>query len=54
MLLIFSYLDPTNAGNYTVVVSNAAGAVTSSVAVVSVNATSHSADVHAGTGQHHH
>ena len=37
--LIFSYLDSTNAGNYTVVVSNAAGAVTSSVAVVSVNAT---------------
>jgi len=37
--LVFSYLDATNAGNYTVVVSNAAGAVTSSVAVVSVNST---------------
>jgi hypothetical protein len=37
--LVFSYLDATNAGNYTVVVSNQAGAVTSSVAVISVNAT---------------
>jgi hypothetical protein len=37
--LAFNYLDSTNAGNYTVVVSNEAGSVTSSVAVVSVNAT---------------
>jgi hypothetical protein len=37
-MLSFSYLDATNSGNYTVVVSNEAGSVTSSVAVVSVNA----------------
>jgi hypothetical protein len=38
-MLNFSYLDATNSGSYFVVVSNEAGAVTSSVAVVSVNAT---------------
>jgi len=37
--LLFSYLAATNSGNYTVVVSNEAGSVTSSVAVVSVNST---------------
>jgi hypothetical protein len=35
--LVFSYLDGANAGSYTVVVSNEAGAVTSAVAVVSVD-----------------
>ena len=34
--LVFSYLGATNGGDYTVVVSNEAGAVTSSVAVVSI------------------
>ena len=37
--LTLSYLDGTNSGNYTVVVSNSAGSVTSAVVVVSVNTT---------------
>jgi Immunoglobulin I-set domain len=35
--LVFGYLDATNAGSYFVVVSNVAGAVTSAVAVVSLD-----------------